>query len=187
MNSAKKQLLEFAPLLIFFLAYWKFGFIWATGALVAATLAMVLILYLVEGKIAKVQVLTTLLVLVFGGLTLYFKDPVFIKIKVSVINLLFAGLLMGGLGFGKLFIRDLLGQSLAMPDDAWRSLTWRWGMFFVALAFLNIVVWQVFSEQVWLTFKVFGLMGLTLLFALANAPFMMKHMTDTDENPSANG
>jgi intracellular septation protein len=187
MSPVKKQLLEFGPLLIFFGAYWKLGFIWATGALVAATLATVLILYLVEGKIAKVQVLTTLLVVVFGGLTLYFKDPVFIKIKVSVINLLFAGLLLGGLAYGKLFIREILGQSVAMPDAAWRSLTLRWALFFVALAGLNIFVWQAFSEQVWLTFKVFGMMGLTLLFALANAPFMMKHMTDTDENPSANG
>ncbi len=187
MTAAKKQMLEFAPLLIFFAAYWKFGFIWATGALVAATLATVLILYMVEGKIAKVQVLTTLLVVVFGGLTLYFKDPVFIKIKVSVINLLFAGLLLGGLAYGKLFIRDMLGSSVAMPDAAWRSLTLRWALFFVVLAVLNIIVWRGFSEQVWLTFKVFGMMGLTLLFAVANAPFMMKHMTDTDENPSANG
>jgi intracellular septation protein len=152
-----------------------------------ATVAALAIIYFVEKKIAKMQLFTALLVLVFGGLTIYFKDPTFIKIKVSVINLLFAGLLVGGLPFGRLFIRDVLGQSVSMPDAAWRVLTYRWAIFFAALAVLNVVIWKSFSEPVWLAFKVFGLMGLTLLFVLVNLPFMMKYMTGTDENPSANG
>lgn len=187
MSPAKKQLLEFGPLAVFFAAYWKFGFIWGTGALVVATVASLLIIYAVDRKVAKMQLVTALFVVVFGGLTVYFKDPTFIKVKVSIINLMFAIVLVGGLKFGRLFIRNILGQSVAMPDAAWRTLTYRWAGFFAAMALLNIFVWQMFSESVWLSFKVFGLMALTLLFALANAPFMMKHMTDTDENPSANG
>jgi intracellular septation protein len=187
MSQGKKQLLEFGPLLVFFGAYWKFGFIWATGALVAATVVSLVVVYAAERKIPKVQLATALLVVVFGGLTVYFKDPAFIKMKVSIINLIFAAVLLGGLWFGRLFIRDILGQSVSMPESAWRTLTFRWAAFFAVMAGLNLVIWQAFSESTWLTFKVFGLMGLTLIFAVANAPFMMKNMTDTDENPSADG
>jgi intracellular septation protein len=183
-----KQLLEFTPLVLFFGVYWFKGFIWATAALVAATLISMAIIYRHDRKLSNVQIFTTVLVVIFGGLTVALDDPAFLKIKVSLVNAIFAGLLLGGLPFGRLFIRDVLGSSIAMPDEAWRILTVRWALFFAGLAILNIFVWYAFSESVWATFKFIGLIALTVLFALANAPFMAKHMTsDDDEKPSVNG
>jgi intracellular septation protein len=188
LSQGKKQLLEFTPLVFFFAAYWFFGFIWASAVLVMATVIAMAAIYRYEGTLSKMQIFTTSLVVVFGGLTVVFKDPAFLKIKVSIINLIFSGALFGGLAFGQLFIRDIMGASMQLPDFAWRTLTIRWALFFAALAILNLVVWYLFSEGVWATFKFVGLLGLTAVFALANAPYMARHMiADQDNKPSANG
>jgi intracellular septation protein len=186
--QSTKQLLEFSPLVLFFAVYWFQGFIWATAALVLATLFSMAVIYRYEKKLSNIQIFTTALVVIFGGLTVALDDPAFLKIKVSLVNGIFAVVLLGGLPFGRLFIRDLLGSAVAMPDQAWRTLTVRWALFFAGLAILNVFVWYTFSETVWATFKFIGLIALTVLFALANAPFMARHMTvDDDEKPSVNG
>ena len=183
----RKQLLEFGPLAVFFIANWKFGIFWATGIFMAVTLAVLAYTFFATGKVAKVPLVTALLVGVFGGLTLYLQDETFIKIKVTLVNLVFAGLLLGGLAFGRTFIKDLMGEAIALPDKAWRTLSIRWGVFFAVLAGLNELIWRNVTTDQWVTFKVFGLMAITLVFALANAPYMAKHMQGEAEKPSADG
>lgn len=191
MSQGKKQLLEFAPLLVFFVVNWKAGIFWATGVFMAVTLAVLLYTFLSTGKVAKVPLATAILVAVFGGLTLYLHDEVFIKVKVTLINAIFAVLLLGGVRFGRYFIKDVMGEALSLPDDAWRTLSIRWGVFFAFLALANEAVWRNFTTDQWVTFKVFGLMGVTLVFALANAPFMARYMADdvqpSQEKPSVDG
>jgi intracellular septation protein len=185
MSGGKKQLLEFGPLIIFFAVNWKAGIFWATGVFMAVTLAVLAYSYFTTGKVAKVPLATALLVAVFGGLTLYLQDDTFIKIKVTLVNAVFAVLLLGGVAFGRHFIKDVMGEALQLPDAAWRTLSVRWGLFFAALAALNEFVWRHYTTDQWVTFKVFGLMGLTIVFAFANAPFMARHMTDTEADDAA--
>jgi intracellular septation protein len=180
-----KLALDFAPLLAFFVAYKLGGVYWATGIIIALTLLSLLIGYVMTGKLAKFPLFSGILITIMGGLTLYLQNDMFVKMKPTAANLVFAGLLGGGLFAGRLFLKDLLGSSLDMPEQAWRSLTWRWAAFFLVLAGLNEFVWRTMSEATWVNFKVFGLMGLTLVFAVANAPFMARHMKMEDSNPSA--
>lgn len=191
MSQGKKQLLEFAPLVVFFAANWKAGIFWATGIFMAVTLAVLLYTYFKTGKVAKVPLASAVLVGIFGGLTLYLQDETFIKVKVTLINAIFAVLLLGGAFFGRYFIKDVMGEAIKLPEAAWRSLSLRWGVFFAVLALLNEYVWRSYTTDQWVSFKVFGLMGLTIVFAFANAPFMARHMTDeaeaVPEKPSVNG
>ncbi len=177
-------LLEILPLISFGIGYALKGALWATGALLVTTLVVTAIVYVLTRKLSKQQLITAGFVAFFGALTLYFQDPAFIKAKVSVINLLFAGILLGGLWFNRIFLGDLLGAQFKLPDHAWRTLTIRWALFFIAMAALNVVVWFGFSEEVWISFKVVGLLLMTFAFAAANAPFMMKHHQQ-NENSSA--
>ena len=172
------MILDLGPLVVFFAAYVKFGLIWATGALVVATVLALLVNYTLTKHISYVQITTAAIVVIFGGLTFYLKDPFYFKIKVSIINVLFGGALLAGLYFKKLFFKSMLGEAIALPDEAWRVLTWRWAVFFLGLALLNIFIWFNFSESVWVAFKAFGILGLTVVFALANGPYMAKHMIE---------
>lgn len=182
-----KMVLDFAPLAAFFIAYKLHGMYWATGTLMALTLVTLAIGYAMTGRLAKFPLYSALLVGILGGLTIYFHNDTFVKMKPTAANLVFAGVLGGGLYYNRIFLKDLLGSSLEMADSAWRQLTVRWAVFFLVLAGLNEVVWRTMSEENWVNFKVFGLLGLTFIFAAANTPFMMKHMTDKSDNPSANG
>jgi intracellular septation protein len=107
--------------------------------------------------------------------------------KPTAANLVFAAVLGGGLLLNRIFLKDLLGSSMALPEAAWRTLTIRWSLFFAALAGLNEFVWRSMTEETWVNFKVFGLLGLTIVFAVANTPFMMKHMMEKPDDPSARG
>jgi intracellular septation protein len=178
LSQGKKTLLEFLPLVAFFITYYKAGLMWATGVLLVCMLLSLIIQYSLTRTVSRTQIVITALVLVFGGLTLYLQDPFYFKIKVSIINGLLAMTLVFGLLTNRLFLRDIIGSSIEMPDSAWRTLSWRWVVFFLVLAVLNIVIWRNFSEPVWVNFKAYGLLVLTMLFALANAPFMAKHMVE---------
>lgn len=179
MSQNKKLILDLGPLVAFLVVYLKFDLIYASAALVVATLIALVIGYSLTKKISYMQLVTAVLVVVFGGLTFYFKDPFYLKIKVSIINVLFGAALLMGLWYKKLFLKSMLGEALNLPDNAWRTLTLRWAMFFFALAVLNILVW-FYSEPLWVNFKVFGILGLTAFFALANAPYMAKHMIEEE-------
>jgi intracellular septation protein len=171
-----KLALDFAPLLAFFATYKFAGMYWATGVIIALSVISLAIGYALTRKIAKFPLFSTILIAVLGGLTLYLQDDTFVKMKPTAVNLLFAAILGIGLFTNRLFLKDLLGSALNMDESAWKSLTWRWVAFFIFLAGANEFVWRTMSEATWVNFKVFGLMGLTLVFALANAPFMAKHM-----------
>jgi intracellular septation protein len=185
MPQGLKLALDFAPLVAFFAAYKMGGVYWATGIIIALTIVSLIVGYVMTGKVAKFPLFSGILITVMGGLTLYLQNDMFVKMKPTAANLIFAGLLGGGLMSHRMFLKDLLGSAIDMPEAAWRSLTWRWVIFFLVLAGLNEYVWRTMSEATWVNFKVFGLMGLTAVFAFANAPFMAKHMKQVDANPSA--
>jgi intracellular septation protein len=192
--SEKKELpqglklaLDFAPLVAFFVAYKLGGVYWATGIIIALTIISLIIGYAITGKIAKFPLFSGILITVMGGLTLYLQNDMFVKMKPTAANIIFAIILGGGLLSNRIFLKDLLGSAIEMPETAWRTLTWRWFTFFLVLAGLNEYVWRTMSEATWVNFKVFGLMGLTMVFALVNAPFMAKYMKTEDTNPSADG
>ena len=121
-----------------------------------------------------------LIVLVFGGLTLYLQDEMFIKLKPTIVNVLFAVAIFGGMAFGKNYVRTLLGTMVALSDEGWRLLAIRWGLFFVAMAVVNEIVWRNFSTDTWITFKVFGFLPLTVVFALAQTPLMHRYAEHRD-------
>jgi intracellular septation protein len=182
-----KLALDFAPLVAFFVAYKLGGVYWATSIIIALTIVSLIIGFALTGRVAKFPLFSGILITVMGGLTLYLHNDMFVKMKPTAANLIFAGILGGGLLTNRMFLKDLLGSAVELPQAAWRTLTWRWTGFFIVLAGLNEYVWRTMPEATWVNFKVFGLMGLTVLFAIANAPFMARHMPGDDTKPSADG
>ncbi len=174
-----KLLIDLVPLLAFFTAFRFLGIVEATAVLIGATLCALLASKLLLGKIDAMLIVTAVLVTVFGGLTYAFGDPRFIKMKPTVVNLLFAGALGFGLATGRLFLKTMLGEALQLTDLGWRLLTHRWIAFFVVLALLNEVVWRSFNtpdtEHIWVNFKVFGILGLTIAYFAFQAPLLRRH------------
>ncbi len=186
MKPVPKFLVEFGPLLAFFIGNWRGGVFWGTGIFMVATAIALIVSWVLTRKIAKVPLFSAIFVGIFGGLTIWMHDDTFIKMKVTLINVLFGVTLLGGLQFGKLFLKSVMGEAVNLPHEAWRVLTLRWGFFFLAVAGLNELIWRNVSTDTWINFKVFGLLGLTLVFALTNAPFMAKHMVeDKGSSPDA--
>lgn len=178
--------LEFGPLGVFFLVNAQWGIFHATGAFMAAVTIALIASYALFRKVAMMPLVTAAFVLVFGGLTLYLHDDTFIKIKPTVVNMLFAFLLASGLAFGKPLLKILLGEVLKMEDEGWKKLTIRWACFFVVLAFLNEVVWRNFSRDFWVGFKTFGVMPLTFVFMMAQVGLLQKYqIIETTEETSA--
>lgn len=175
LNPLVKLVVEFGPLLVFFVVNARLGIMQATAAFMAAIAVALAVNFALTRKIAPVPLFTAAFVMVFGGLTLYLNDETFIKIKPTLINLLMAGVLGAGLLFGRLLLRSLMGAMIDLTDEGWRRLTWRWIGFFVFLALLNEVVWRNVSTDTWVNFKVFGLLPLTIVFALAQTPFLQRH------------
>src|SRR5271169_3662145 len=175
MNPILKLALDLGPLLIFFGTYSRAGIMAATAAFMIAAVAALAVGYALTRRIAILPLATTVIVLVFGGLTLVFDNDVFIKLKPTIIYGLFAVVLFGGLKFGRPLLKPLMGMMIALDEAAWRVLTVRSGWYFVLCAVLNEIVWRNFSTDVWVDFKVFGFTGLTLVFALAQVPFMQRH------------
>lgn len=173
--SHLRTAIDFVPLLVFFAANFVWGILPATAVLVGATAIATLVLWLAERRIPPIPVATAVLVGFFGALTLVFDDAFFIKIKPTVVSLLFAVVLAGGLARGKLLVKYLFGAAgIQLRDPAWRVLTWRWIGFFVLLAALNEVVWRSFSTDTWVSYKVFGILPLTLLFAGLQMPLILR-------------
>ena len=167
---------DYGPLIVFFVAYFLGGLLTATAALMAATAAALVLSLAVRRKVPLLPVITAAIVGVFGGLTLWLEDETFIKMKPTIIQALFAVVLLGGLAFNRPLLKPLLGAALPPMDDAgWRRLTFRYALFFVAMAILNEVIWRTQSTDFWVTFKVFGIVGLTLLFGLAQMPLISRH------------
>lgn len=168
MSAGLKIALDFAPLAAFFLGY-RFGdLMLATALLVAATLVSLVIVYVMERKIALAPLVSGVFVAIMGGLTLVLDDPSFIKIKPTLVNLLFAAILLIGVyGFKRGLLRYLLDVAFTLTDRGWVTLSRNWGFFFVFLAALNEFIWRSFSTDFWVDFKVFGMFTLTISFALS--------------------
>jgi intracellular septation protein len=126
-------------------------------------------------RVPIMPLVTGVVVLIFGGLTLYLQDEHFIKLKPTIVNLLFAGTLLGGLMFGKSFLEIVFDSAFDLTEEGWRKLTFRWGLFFLFLAVLNEVVWRNFSTDFWVAFKVWGVFPLTFLFALCQFPLIQRY------------
>jgi len=171
----RKLALDLGPLLIFFAAFKYLGIFMATAAFMVAVIVALGIGYAFEKKLSPMPIFTAVLVVIFGGLTLYLQNDLFIKMKPSVLYAFFGALLLGGLRFNRLFIKYVFGQAFELDDAGWRKLTIRWGIFFLALAALNELVWRLTSTETWVAFKVWGIIPLLFVFALAQTPLVMKH------------
>ncbi len=170
-----KMALDWVPLGLFFAGSALFNLYVGTAVLMVATLATLAFEYARERKVSPVPLVTAVMVLVFGGLTLYLKDSRFIKMKPTVLYALFGLILLGGLATGRLPIKYVLSQALELDEAGWRKITLRYGLFFLGLAVLNEIVWRNFSQAVWLDFKVFGIVALMFLFSLAQMPLINAH------------
>jgi intracellular septation protein len=179
-KQVAKMILDLAPLLIFFAAYMASDIYIATGVLMAATVVSMIVSRVWLGHISVTLVLTTVLVVGFGALTLWLNDPSFIKMKPTMVNLLFAAALGGGLLTGRNFLQLLLGQAFRLTEEGWRRLTYRWIWFFLAMAVLNEIVWRNFSEATWASFKVFGILPITIIFAMLQVGLIQRYGLDDD-------
>ena len=178
MKPGVKILVEMGPLLAFFIGNWKAGIFWGTGIFMVATVIALAVSWAFTRKFAMVPLISAVFVAIFGALTLYLQSDLFIKVKVTLINALFGAILLGGAAFGRYYLKVVMGEAMHLTETAWRTLTIRWGVFFFILAGLNELVWRSVSTDMWVNFKVFGLLPLTLAFALANGPFMARHMIE---------
>ncbi len=177
-SAAVKAALDFAPLLVFFVANRVADIYVATAAVMATTLIAMAIARFVYGRVQPMLWLVGAMVFVFGTATLLFHDAEFIKIKLTVIYALLAGVLLFGVATRRPLLQLVLGETFpALSARGWRRLTWNWIVFFIALAVLNEVLRRTLSDDDWVTFKVFGVTILTFVFALAQTPILLRHGT----------
>ncbi|MBL4720939.1 MAG: septation protein A [Alphaproteobacteria bacterium] len=170
-----KPAIDYGPLLVFFVAY-SFSGLWvATGALMATTVVAIAVSYWAERRVPMVLVATAVVVLVFGGLTFYFDDDRFIKMKPTIIQALFAVVLLGGLAVGKPLLKPVMSAAWELTDRGWTLLSLRFGLFFAVMAVLNEIVWRTQSTDFWVNYKVFGAIVLTLIFTMAQMPLITRH------------
>tara|TARA_B100000886_G_scaffold249338_1_gene175684 strand:- start:327 stop:1010 length:684 start_codon:yes stop_codon:yes gene_type:complete len=167
MNKFIKIISDFGPLLIFFIFYKKYGMTGAILPLIIATLISVVLMYYIENKISPMPLIGAALVSIFGGLTLYFDNKIFFYMKPTIINILFALVLIYSKFFlKKSLLQSLLENSIKLKDEGWKILTDRWIYFFIFLALLNEIIWRTQSEDLWVKFKVFGILPITFVFTL---------------------
>ncbi len=174
-NQLLKFVLEMGPLLVFFLVNNRAGIFIGTGAFMAATVVALGASYILMRTVPVMPLVTAFFVLIFGGLTIWLADDLFIKLKPTIINLLFAAILLFGVLTGRLFIKLVLEAAFTLTDRGWRLITWAWIGFFIFLAAINEIVWRNFSTDFWVSFKVFGVMPLTIAFSFAMIPIVLKH------------
>ena len=171
----RRMAIEAGPLVVFFIANSAYDIMIGTAAFMVATAISLAVSLKVERRIPLMPLVSSVFVLLFGGLTLALDDDLFIKIKPTVVNLFFAAVLLGGLLTGRVFLKHLMGGILLLDNTGWRILSWRWTAFFIFLAIVNEVVWRNFSTDTWVSFKVFGIMPMSLVFGLAQVPLIQKH------------
>ena len=199
-DSAKKQVnpllklaLEIGPLIVFFFANARgawltttfpvleaFGdpIFLATGLFMIATAVALSVSWLLVRSLPIMPLVSGVVVFVFGALTLWLQDDIFIKMKPTIVNTLFGVVLLGGLAFGKSLLGYVFESAFRLDAEGWRKLTLRWGLFFLFLAIVNEIVWRNFSTDAWVAFKVWGIMPITLVFTMTQMPLIMRHSLD---------
>ena len=184
-NPLLKLGLEFGPLAIFFFAN-SYGDRWfgvatdqrifvATGVFMVASLISLALSKILLNHLPRMAVINAVVVTVFGGLTLALNDELFIKLKPTIVNSLFGCVLLGGLAMGRPLLPYVLDSVMSLTDEGWKKLTFRWGLFFFVLAAINEIVWRNFSTDFWVGFKVWGIMPITIAFALSQTPLILKY------------
>ncbi|HVZ54756.1 MAG TPA: septation protein A [Pseudolabrys sp.] len=178
LNPTLKLVLDIGPLVLFFAANAKFGIYVATGSFMVAVLVALGVAYVLAKRIEIMPLVTAVIVFIFGGLTLVLHDELFIKLKPTIIYLLFGGTLVVGLLLGKPLLGMLFDSVFDLTEEGWRKLTWRWALFFFALAIVNEIVWRNFSTDFWVSFKLFGVVPLTFVFGALQYPLLMKYQAE---------
>ena len=182
-NPFLKLTLELGPLILFFLANSRWGIFTATGVFMVAVIVALAASYRLLHRVPIMTIVSAFVVVVFGGLTLVLQNDVFIKLKPTIIYLLFCAVLLGGLALGKPLLALVLDSVFDLTPEGWRKLTWRWALFFLALAVLNEIVWRTQTTDAWLSFKVFGVVPLTFLFAASQYPLLTRYAAKRPEKP----
>jgi intracellular septation protein len=170
-----KMALELGPLVVFFIANARADIFVATAWFMGAMVVSLALTWAILRRIAVMPLVTGVVVLVFGGLTLWLQDDTFIKMKPTITNSLFAAVLLGGLVFGHSLLKYVFGDVYKLRPEGWSKLTLNWGLFFVALAIINEVLWRNFSTDIWVAFKVWGVMPLTVIFSLTQVSLLNKY------------
>ncbi len=170
-----KLVLEVGPVGVFFLTNSFYGIFWGTGAFMAATVISLVVSLRLLGKVPVMPLVSAVILFVFGGLTLVLQDELFIKLKPTIVNCLFASALLGGLMLGQSLLKIVFGEAFKLTEAGWRLLTFRWAMFFLFLAVLNEVIWRTQTTEFWISFKVWGVMPLTMIFAIAQLGLIKRH------------
>ena len=177
-KSFLKFITDFGPLLIFFTIYYKSGnnLSIAIPPLIISTLIAVAIMYFVEKKIPYVPLIGAIVISLFGGLTLYFDNPIFIYMKPTIVNIIFAGILIvSNIYFNKNFLKLFLQTAFQLNNEGWKKLNFRWAYFFIFLAILNEIVWRTQPETTWVNFKVWGMLPITIIFTAMQLPLINKY------------
>ena len=177
---------DYGAPIAFAITFWGFGqdVVKATGVLVATSVVALLVGFIVEKRLAPLPLIAGIFAVVFGGLTLIFHDSSFVKMKLTFQNAAFAVALLGGVLLGKNPLGALLGDSMKMPEAAWRTLTIRYGLYFVCIAIANEIVWRTQSDAFWVNFRI-AVLPLALLFVMTQVPFMMKHLQPPEDAAAA--
>ncbi|MEK9946981.1 MAG: septation protein A [Alphaproteobacteria bacterium] len=175
-----KFMLDLGPLAVFFIANARADIFVATGAFMIAIVVSLGISYSIERRLPLLPVVTAVMVLAFGTLTLILNDETFIKLKPTIANVLIAAALFVGLAIGRPFLKVVLGTVFELDEEGWRKLTWRWAWFFLFLALLNEIVWRTMSTDMWVNFKVFGIMPITILFSLSQLRLLQRYKLEPD-------
>jgi intracellular septation protein len=175
LNPFVKLALDIGPLILFFVVNAKAGIFAATGAFMVAVVVALVVSYVLIRRFPVMTMVSAVIVMVFGSLTIFLHDDTFIKMKPTLIYLLFAGVLGGGLLLRKPLLSIVFDSVFHLTDEGWRKLTIRWAVFFLVMAVLNEIVWRTQSTDFWVSFKLFGFVPLTFLFAIAQLPLMKKH------------
>jgi intracellular septation protein len=194
-NPVLKLALELGPLVLFFFVNARgksiidsYGLasifpepiFLATGVFMVAMLISLAVSWVLTRHLAIMPLITGIVVLVMGGLTLWLQDDTFIKVKPTIVNTFFGAVLLIGLAFGRSLLAYVFDAAFALDAEGWRKLTLRWGLFFFVLAALNEIVWRTQSTDFWVAFKVWGIMPITMIFAMAQLPLMQKHMIEPE-------
>ena len=178
MKSFYKIIIDIGPLAVFFIFYTRSGLQASILPFMVATIISVLFSYMLEKKIPVMPTIGAVIILIFGGLTIYFDNEVFFKMKPTIINFLFAAILYCGILINKSLLKYLLGAALKLEEVGWKILTQRWIGFFIALAILNEIVWRTQSTDIWVSFKVFGILPITFIFTMTQFPLIKRYQIE---------